>query len=456
MFRTEALRTEVLRTASFRLAVGASVILAGASLLQVGLTAWQTERFEDQRVDRLIETELRSLAGAPPSDMAGRVDRHFIETLRLFSVAGLFAAGGRRIEGDVAAYPADLPADGRARAVSVSLVDGRRLPIRAAARALGGGLLLIGRDDGELVDLRRITERALLLSFLPGLALSLAGGALLGHRALLRVGDMHRTVERIVAGGLHERLPTRNVDDDLERLAGSVNRMLDRIERLLAEVRGVADDIAHDLRTPLARVRATLERTRDHARDPDALRAGIDKAIGDLDRVFAIITALLRIAEIEARERRAGFAPTDLAEIAADAIELYEPLAEARSIALSLRVEDDGHVQGDRDLLMEAVANLVDNAVKFTGAGGHVEAVVGRASGCAFLAVADDGIGLAEADRASVTKRFYRADRSRHVPGSGLGLSLVAAIAALHDASVTVTPLEPGVRFGLVFGAADA
>ena len=448
-------RTEVFRTASFRLAVGASVVLAGASLLQFGLIVWQTDRFETARIDRLIETELARLVRRPPPDLAGRVDRHFSETLRTLPVAGLFAVGGARLEGDVGAFPAELKPDGRARAVAVTLVDGRRLRIRAAARVLAARqMLLIGRDDRELVDLRRITQRGLLLSFLPGLALSLAGGAWLGHRALVRVGDMHRAVERIVAGGLHERLPTRDADDDLVRLAGSVNRMLDRIERLLAEVRGVGDDIAHDLRTPLARVRATLERTRDRTRDPEALRAGIDKAIIDLDRAFSIITALLRIAEIEGRRRRAGFARTDLAEIAGDAIELYTPVAEGKSITLALEVERAAiSVDADRDLLMEAVANLLDNAVKFTPEGGRVTVVVGHSTEGAFLAVSDDGIGIADAEREAVLKRFYRADRSRHLPGSGLGLSLVAAIAGLHDATVSVTPLPQGVRFGLLFGA---
>ena len=419
-------RPAIFRTASFRLAVGACVILAGASLLQFGLIGWQTERFEHARVDRLIEHELADLAREPPADLAWHIEGRFGATLRTLPVAGLFDRTGRRLDGDVAAYPAALPPDGRARAVEVRLADGSLSNIRAAARTLPGGLrLMIGRDLRELVDLRRIMRRALLLSFLPGLALSLAGGAWLGHRALLRVGHMHRTIERIVAGGLHERLPSSEADDDLERLAGSVNRMLDRIEHLLAEVRGVGDDIAHDLRTPLARVRATLEGTRNRAVDPDAWRAGIDRAITDLDRVFVIIDALLRIAEIEGRRRRAGFGPADLGEIASDAIELYEPLAEGRSIALSLAIGEPAIVEGDRDLLMEAVANLLDNAVKFTPPGGHVVTEVGRDGGRACLAVADDGIGVPDADLPSVLKRFYprrpQPARARQRPRAELG-----------------------------------
>ena len=424
------------------------MVLAGASLLQFSLIGWQTARFENARVRRLIERELATFVHQPSRDLAGNIDRQFGETLRTLPVSGLFDRAGARIGGDVARYPAALPPDGRARHVLVRLGDGRSLAITAASATLpDGDRLLIGRDLGELAELRQIMRRALLFSFLPGLALSLAGGAWLGHRALIRVGDLHRAIERIVVGPLHERLPSGGTGDDLDRLVGSVNRMLDRIERLVSEVRGVGDDIAHDLRTPLARARAALERTRHHAIRPDDLKAGIDRAIADLDRTFTIITALLRIAEIEHRDRRAGFARADLAAIAIDALELYEPIAEAKSIALSLRIEHPAAIDGDRDLLMEALANLLDNAIKFTEPGGRVETVVCATSVC----VSDDGIGLSDADRHSVLKRFYRVDRSRHLPGSGLGLSLVAAIADLHGAAIRVEPQARGARFVLEF-----
>ncbi len=442
---------EVLRTTPFRLALGASVILAASMALVFALITWQAERFENARIDRVIAAEATSLAREKPATIRWHVDRHFDEALRSIPITSVFDAAGHRVTGDVARLPPGFPADGRAHRATVEIEGGPALAIRAVAvRLPAGGTLLIGRDMRELASLRAIVLRALALGFVPALGLSLAGGALIGYRALLRVRDMHRAIARIMAGGLHERLPTGDGVDDLDLLARSVNRMLERLELLVSEVRGIGDDIAHDLRTPLARVRATLDRARARGAERAAVDDAIDRAIVDLDRVFAVITALLRIAAIETDRRVAGFGDVSLGAIARDALEFYEPVAEARGIALSLREAEGGDavVRGDPDLLMEAVANLLDNAIKFTGAGGHV--LVSVRDG--LISVADDGIGLSEIDRAEVLKRFYRADRSRHVPGNGLGLSLVAAIADLHQAEVVIEPNGCGSRFSLRFG----
>ncbi len=437
---------EILRTASFRLALGSSAILAGALLVQFAIMYWGTAAFENRRIDRLLRSEVASLVTETRPATAFYVRTHFDRSLRSIPVAALFDRNGHRLDGDIDQYPTALPLDGTAHPVTVRLDDGRAVRIRAAAASLPDGTrLLIGRDMRQLGELRRIILQALAASFAPALLLSLAGGAWLGYRALIRVGDMHRAIDRIVGGGLHERLPLAGSNDDLDRLAGSVNGMLERIERLVAEARGIGDDIAHDLRTPIARIRATLERARD--RDAPTAQRAIEKAIAELDGASTIVTALLRIAEIEAVRRRAGFADTSLREIAADAIELYEPIADAKSIALILDAPEDATIHGDRDLLMEAAANLLDNAVKFTPEHGRITVAIGPGR----LSVTDNGIGLTELERASVLRRFYRADRSRHVPGSGLGLSLVAAIAGLHEARIAIEPRQPGCCFALVF-----
>ncbi len=441
---------EILRTTSFRLALGASAILLLSTAVVFALITWQAERFENARIDRLIAGEAASLAREQPATIRWHVDRHFDEALRSLPVTGVFDRDGRTVDGDLAGLPTDFPVDGRVHPTVVG-IGGRALAVRAVAvRLPSGGSLLIGRDMRELASLRSIVLRGLALGFVPALALSLVGGALIGYRGLLRIREMHRAIARIMAGGLHERLPSGGGRDDLDLLAGSVNRMLDRLELLVSEVRGIGDDIAHDLRTPLARVRATLDRARTHAVDRAGIDDAIDRAIADLDRAFTVITALLRIAAIETERRVAGFGDVSLAPIARDAVEFYEPMAEAKGIALLLDVAADGSVpvRGDPDLLMEAVANLLDNALKFTPPGGHVTVTVRDG----LLTVADDGIGLSEADRGSVLKRFYRADRSRHVPGNGLGLSLVAAIAALHDTEVLVESAGRGSRFSLRFG----
>jgi signal transduction histidine kinase len=249
---------------------------------------------------------------------------------------------------------------------------------------------------------------------------------------------VNKRVQRIVAGDLRQRLPTRAVDDPFDKLALIVNKMLDDIEALIHEIAGVGDDIAHDLRTPLTRVRVRLERGRQHATTVDELRAVVDQSIAGLDQSLAIITALLRIAEIEHTRRLDGFSEVPLAPLLREVGDLYDPIAEDKHITLQVDVTAEATVHGDRDLLFEAVANLVDNAVKFTPEGGRVELALRRSDGEAAIRVKDTGPGIPDIEREAVTKRFYRSDKSRRTEGIGLGLSLVAAIVKLHGFRFTI------------------
>jgi signal transduction histidine kinase len=233
-------------------------------------------------------------------------------------------------------------------------------------------------------------------------------------------------------GQLTERLPLRGTGDDFDRLAAIVNRMLDEIERLMHEVKGVGDEIAHDLRTPLTRLRARMERAHTGAASMDELRVSLGEAISELDQTLATMEALLRIAEIEDGRRRAGFKSVVVGQIAAEVNELYAPAAEDREVALSIDLDDLRTVHGDRDLLFEAITNIVDNAVKFTPRGGAIAISVLAGGPGPILRVQDTGGGIPPGEREAVLRRFYRSDRSRHEPGTGLGLSLVAAIARLH------------------------
>jgi signal transduction histidine kinase len=322
-----------------------------------------------------------------------------------------------------------------------------------------GTILVLARDVHDLEALRVIVLRALEICAVPAVILSLLGGVWLSQRALRRVGVMHQAIDRIMDGDLHERLPAKGEHDEMGRLAGSVNRMLERIEHLVEEIKGVGDDIAHDLRTPLTRVRTNLHRSRMTPHSVEMLQSVIERTIIDLDQCLAIITALLRIGEMENGRRRAAFAIVDLADVAASIFDLYEPIAEERQIVLRFSQDQplaaaalrDTRVLGDRDLLIEAVANLIDNAVKFTPMGGHVMLSVGAKECGLYLRVADDGPGIATVERDAVLGRFYRSDKSRHLPGSGLGLSLVSAIVRLHDAQILVEDGCPGAIFTLLF-----
>src|SRR4029077_3765519 len=289
---------------------------------------------------------------------------------------------------------------------------------------------------------------------IPALCLSLAVGVFLSLRAQRRIEEVNSKIQRVVAGELRERLPARGTNDPFDKLAALVNGMLDEIEVLVRRLAGVGDDIAHDLRTPLTRVRVSLERARLKAGSLDELRASVDKAIVGLDQSLAIITALLRIAEIEHSRQVDGFRDVALAELVREVGDLYEPIAEDKKVDFAVKAKEDAIVHGDRDLLFEAVANLVDNAVKFTPQGGRVELALLRREGETVIRVRDTGPGIPEIEREAVTKRFYRSDKSRRTEGLGLGLSLVAAIVKLHGFEFAIAA-GPGCTVEIVCPSAS-
>ena len=318
--------------------------------------------------------------------------------------------------------------------------------MRLAAHSLPDGeTLVIGRNIDEISVIAKIALRALSLGLLPAIALAVAIGIALSLRARNRLLEVNRRIQRIVVGDLRERLPTSGGGDPFDQLAAGVNRMLGEIEALIQELSSAGNDIAHDLRTPLTRVRVRLERGRARAGSLDELRKVVDQSITGLDQALGLITALLRITEIEHSRRLDKFSEVQLAPLVREVGELYEPIAEDKRIALQVEVADEAIVKGDRDLLFEAVTNLVDNAVKFTPEGGRVELALLHQGSESVIRVSDTGPGIPESERQAVTKRFYRSDKSRATEGLGLGLSLVAAIVKLH-----------GFRFTIAAGPASA
>src|SRR5712691_1628561 len=429
------------RTTTFRwtLAVAGAFVLH--TLVLFGFVYWRTAAYMMSEYDVLLAEELRVFAANTPEQRLAEIDDRLRKDPRRIKVAGLFGADGRRIAGNMESLPPGLAPDLPADAVVVRVESGGRemQNVRLAAHPLPSGeVLAIGRNIDEIAEIAEIVARGLALGLLPAFALAVAIGMVLSLRALARLSDVNRRIQRIVAGDLRERLPTRGGDDPFDQLAVSVNRMLSEIEALIHEIAGVGDDIAHDLRTPLTRVRVRLERGRAHAATLEQLRAVADQAITGLDQSLAIITALLRIAEIEHSRRLAGFSQVRLAPLVREVGELYDPIAEDKRVALRVEAADEASVHGDRDLLFEAVANLVDNAVKFTPEGGRVELALLRREGETVIRVTDTGLAIPEIEREAVTKRFYRSDKSRRTEGLGLGLSLVAAIVNLHGFRFTI------------------
>ena len=460
----QSLLPEIARTAAFRLALGFVAAFAASTLFLFLFIYWQTAVAETRRIDRYLLRDALAAAAAPPAQLERMLGPRLSHDLHRLTFAALFDTSGRPLAGNLATMPAGLPRDGRPHPARIRIDNGdggQDEVVRAVARKLASGeTFVIARSVGDLQQLRRTVLRALGLSVIPATLLALAAGIFLSLRALRRVKDVHETMARILSGDLHERLPIRGTGDDFDRLSGGVNRMLDEIGRLLDQLKGIGNDIAHDLRTPLTRVRARLERARDAYSAPggatadatrgEALQEAIDRAVLGLDQTLGIITALLRIGEIEARRRRSGFAAVDLAGIVREIEELYAPIAEEEGIRFELAIAAVAPVFADRDLLLEAIANLVGNAIKFTQAAGTVRLALLAGPEGPLIRVSDTGPGIAPAERGEVFKRFYRSDKSRHVEGSGLGLSLVAAIVELHGFGLTIGDADPGAVFELL------
>nr|WP_157285070.1 HAMP domain-containing sensor histidine kinase [Bradyrhizobium yuanmingense] len=305
----------------------------------------------------------------------------------------------------------------------------------------------VGDHDGftGMIELAMAAVAALLL-VLAGLA-----AVLVTRRTVGRIEQINATSRAIMLAGLDQRIPLRGSNDEWDRVAENLNQMLDRIETLMGEVKQVSDNVAHDLRTPLTRMRGRLEKAYHAPRNSETDVALIGDTIADLDAVLGMFASITRISEIETRARTGAFRVLDLSEIAAEVVELYDAAAEQFATRLSLDGDHEVAITGDRDLLFDAIANLVDNAIKHGRKGGQVIVSCRRADGSAVISIADDGPGIPAEQREHVFKRFYRLEQSRYTPGNGLGLSLVAAVARLHGADIALRDNSPGLKVELSF-----
>ena len=311
--------------------------------------------------------------------------------------------------------------------------------------------MLVARHYADVLNSTKLVGGALTRSMVATILLGTIGGAIVAALSLRRVEHINVTLRRIMTGDLSERIETKSSSGDFLRLSESVNQMLDRIEALMTGVRQVSDNIAHDLRTPLTRLRNKLSDLHDNCED-DANREQLEQLIDEADGLLGTFSALLRIAQVETGHRRSGFAEVDLCTLVSDVIELYEPLAAEKEQTFHTGLAKVGSFHGDRNLLFQAVANLVDNAIKYTPEGGRVQVNLAVEGGVVRIEVADSGIGIPEDDRERVFQRFFRVEhsRSRH-PGNGLGLSLVQAVVRLHDGYIELKDNNPGLRMVLRF-----
>jgi signal transduction histidine kinase len=420
-------------------------LFALAILLLLGLVYQETDGFLRRRVDGILKAEAGALAKTTPDVILSVIREEAArDPLAEFS---LFSARGERVAGHGALTPADLPVD----AVPRGVLPPGGPPTRALAERLPWGeILVVQRDTRQLEELRQTILAALLWS---GALIILLGVGLaigLSLAPLRRVRATQKASLAIAAGDLGVRLPLDGSRDELDALAGIVNQMMDEIERLVTEARTVGDSVAHELRTPLMRLRATLDHVADDFDPEDPRRALMDRCIGEADGVLARFRGLLRIAAVERRRRRSAIAPISLSAVAAQAAELYAPLAAEKGIAFETDVDPDLAAAADAELMAELLFNLIDNALKFTPTGGRVRVRLFESPQGPILEVSDTGPGVKAHERDLVLKRFYRSPEAAGVPGHGLGLSLVAAVADLHDFDLSFEDAQPGARIRLV------
>jgi signal transduction histidine kinase len=325
-----------------------------------------------------------------------------------------------------------------------------RPTLRAAFETLpDGSHLLVGKDISDLDQFARKIYIALAAVLLLIFVLAVVSGIVATRRTVSRIESINATSRAIMQSGLGERVPLCGSHDEWDQLAENLNSMLDRIEVLVGEVRQVTDSVAHDLRTPLTRMRGRLEQACAAAREGAADQQLINATLGDLDDVLRMFSALTRISQIETTSRTAAFRAVDLVEVSEAVVELFDAAAENKDVHLKVIGERPVVITGDRDLLFDAVANLVDNAIKHGREAGEVTVELNRSDSGAVIAVADDGPGIPLGEHQHVFRRFYRLERSRCTPGNGLGLSLVAAVARLHEARIKLLDNAPGLKVEL-------
>jgi signal transduction histidine kinase len=449
----------LVRTHAVRLATLYFLVFAFSMLGVLLFVYWTSANFVERQTEATLDAEINGLA----EQYAQRGLSGLVQLVAARSAGDrgdnmLYLVTDREgtpVAGNIAVWPAGVPAHSGWLSFRIASKDEGQIETHPARGAIfiipGGYRLLVARDIRDEAAFRDRIKTTLLWAGLVALGIGLLGGTAMSRKLLRRVELVNRTSERVMAGNLSDRVPVDGTGDEFDQLAANLNRMLDQIERLMTAMREVTDDVAHDLKTPLARLRARLELAligpADSSGQSEAIRAAIDEA----DRLLATFNALLGIAEAEAGAGRGRMGLLDLSEVARTAVEFYEPVAEESGAALAFEAEPGIMIRGDRHLLSQALANLIDNALKYGG--GEVSIRVLRRDAWAALEVADRGLGIPESERQNVFDRFVRLEPSRSTPGNGLGLSLVRAVARRHDGTATLADNRPGLRAILEFPA---
>lgn len=448
------LRIRLFRTSSFRLALLYAGLLTASVLVLFGVTYWFATNYATQDEDNEIGVEFASIQDEAQLSGQARlpaiIDNHLRLRKDVRAIYLLQDSAGQKIIGNV---PAMEPVIGTA--TLRMRVDGQSRQVRARGyRLANGDYLLIGQDTRTLRDMKALIVRAFGVGFLVTLLLALLGGVIVSTTMLKRIDAVSRTARAIVEGDMSQRVPVRGTDDEFDELAASVNAMLNRIDDLMRSMRQVSNDVAHDLRTPLTRLRQRLEHARRRAQTTEELHEALGHSIAQVDSILETFGALLRIAQIEAGGRASEKSAINVSRLLTAIVDDFAPAAEDQGQTLVAEIDKDLSISGDPELLTQMVVNLVDNAIRHSPPGARI-CIEAKAVGDSLeLAVVDNGPGIPPRERENVLRPFYRLEASRTTEGSGLGLSLVAAIAKRHDAKLSLGDNSPGLRVAVLFPAA--
>jgi len=439
---------------TFRLALLYAIIFSSSTLFIFYFFYLFTASYMSQQMDNTIQAEIQGLAERYDQEglqglttlIAERVNR---QQATANSIYLLTTYTLKPLVGNLDRWPknAEINDDWLEFRLEVNEQTNETHLARAKIFRLPGRYgLLVGRDINQLTEAKRRIVQALTWGLAMMVFLAFAGGLVLSRRTVRKIERINQTTRRIMSGDLSRRVPRTHRNDDFDQVAENLNQMLDRIQTLMEDIRRVSDNIAHDLRTPLARLRQHLEEARVQENPSSRSARNLERSIKEADSLLTTFNALLRIARIEAGQLTAGFGSIDFQTLMDDVVEFYEPLIEEKHQTLETALAPNIVSRGDRDLLFQALANLIENAIKYTPMKGHLSLSLVRLGANLVITVADNGPGIPEEEKENVFRRFYRLDQSRSSSGNGLGLSMVSAVIAMHNGTIDLQNNRPGLK----------
>jgi signal transduction histidine kinase len=448
--------SRIVRTSSFRLTLLYAGLFGCSALILLGVIYWATGVYMSNSLDAAIDSDIAELEDSLEAGGSKALTGQITERLRQAPLGPMYylleEPTGEVIAGNI---PPFHGGEGRFD-LKVPRPNSPSVAVHAHGITLADHeYLMVGVDAVPRREMRKLILRLFEWSSAITLVLAFVGGGLMSGTLLWRIETISRTARDIMAGDFSRRIPARGTGDEFDHLVESLNAMLERNEAAIESVRQVSHDIAHDLRTPLTRLRQRLDLAQRRAQSVDEWRRAAEGCISDMDAILETFGGLLRIAQIESGMPAHRFTEVDLSELLRTLVEVYQPMAEEKEQRFTADVASELTVWGDRELLTQMIANIIENAMKHSPMGASIDLVATGPPSAMAVVVSDSGPGIPAEERARVFQRFYRLERSRSTPGSGLGLSLVEAIAALHQVGIELTDNRPGLRITLRFHAPD-